>query len=291
MKAVLITGGSGFIGRNLVEQLGGKYRVWAPSHAELDLLDEEAVESYLAAHSFDAVIHCATENATINAKRDRSRVLYNNCRMFCNLARCHRLYGKMLSLGSGAEYDRRHYLPRMSEDYFGTHIPVDDYGFSKYLIARLIEASGNIVDLRLFGVFGPYEDWEIRFISNACCRAVWDLPITIRQNVLFDYLYIDDLVEVLTWFLENQARERFYNVCTGRVYDLYSLAGMVLRAAGKQLEIRVARPGMGLEYSGDNTRLLKEMSGFRFREMEECVRELYRWYQEHKELIDPERLR
>jgi len=43
---ILITGGSGFIGRNLAEQLASTYEVLAPSSAELDLLKEQAVREY-----------------------------------------------------------------------------------------------------------------------------------------------------------------------------------------------------------------------------------------------------
>ena len=42
MKNILITGGSGFIGKNLREQLQGKYNIYAPSHSELELLDYDA---------------------------------------------------------------------------------------------------------------------------------------------------------------------------------------------------------------------------------------------------------
>ena len=44
--AVLITGGSGFIGRNLAEHLIGSFLVVAPSRGELDLLDVDAVDRF-----------------------------------------------------------------------------------------------------------------------------------------------------------------------------------------------------------------------------------------------------
>ena len=48
----------------------------------------------------------------------------------------------------------------------------DAYGFSKYICAQHIERADRIVNLRLFAVFGAYEDYTVRFISNACCRAL-----------------------------------------------------------------------------------------------------------------------
>jgi hypothetical protein len=56
----------------------------------------------------------------------------------------------------------------------------------------------------------------VRFISNACCRALKGLPIVLRQDIVFDYLYVKDLVKITMWFIENSARHRAYNVCSGR---------------------------------------------------------------------------
>lgn len=287
---IFITGSSGFIGRNLKEQLSAKYLIYAPSHSELELLDEEGVHNYLKKHHFDIIIHTATWNATKNSKKDITKVLHYNCKMFFNLARCSNYYGKMIYYGSGAEYDRRHWIPKMKEDYFDTYVPVDDYGFSKYIMAKYTEHSRSIHVLRLFGVFGKYEDWEIRFISNACYKAVWDLPITMKQNVFFDYLHIDDLVKITEWFIENEPKEKSYNVCTGRVFDLRTLAKKVLEVSGKNMDIIVKHKGLGREYSGDNNKLLLEMGGYNFLDMNFCIKELHRWYLINKRRIDRAKL-
>ena len=73
----------------------------------------------------------------------------------------------------------------------------NDYGFSKYLISQYIEKSDNCVCLRLFGVFGKYEDYEYKFISNAIVKNLLQMPIRIRQNVYFDWLYINDLMKIV----------------------------------------------------------------------------------------------
>src|ERR1039458_3410663 len=123
---ILITGGSGFIGRNLVEQLAGTYELLAPSSAELDLLNERAVREYLSAHSFDVIVHAATtrSNRALAAPAD---MLDRNCRMFFNLARNDGRFGKMIHFGSGAEYDRTYLPARVREDYFDTRVPADAY--------------------------------------------------------------------------------------------------------------------------------------------------------------------
>jgi GDP-L-fucose synthase len=252
----------------------------------LNLLDGDAVREFLSANWFDVVVHSATVRS--NRKMPAPAALFQqNCRMFFNLARNNGLYGKVIYFGSGAEYDSRHYQPKMREEYFDTHVPADDYGFSKYVCAKSLAATPNIYELRLFAVFGPYEDWQVRFLSNACCRAVWDLPIVIRQNVVFDFLDVADVARVVEWFAVNTPRQQHFNVCSGRALDLKTLAAMVVTASGKQLDILVKREGLGAEYSGDNTRLLAEMGDFAFRGMDVSIKELYRWYEDRKANVDP----
>ena len=286
---ILITGGSGFIGRNLAEQLASTFQVLAPSSAELDLLKEQAVREYLSTHSCDVIVHAATTRANrrVAAPPD---LLDRNCRMFFNLVRNQGRFGKMIHFGSGAEYDRVQLPARVREDYFDTRVPRDAYGFSKYICAKYIERSDRIVNLRLFGVFGAYEDYSVRFISNACCRALKGLPIVLRQDIVFDYLYIKDLVKLTMWFVENNARHKAYNVCTGRTVALTELAGIVARVSGRNPNVSVMTEGMGPEYSADNSRMLTEMGRYQFWDLEAAIRELYAWCERH-EGIDIESLK
>jgi UDP-glucose 4-epimerase len=294
---LLITGGSGFIGRNLAEQLASTYEVLAPSSAELDLLNEQAVRDYLDAHRFDVIVHAATtrSNRRLAARPD---MLDRNCRMFFNLARNlvpnQERFGKMIHFGSGAEYDRTQLPARVREDYFDTRVPRDAYGFSKYICAKYIERSDRIVNLRLFGVFGAYEDYTVRFISNACCRALKGLPIVLRQDVVFDYLYIKDLVKITSWFIENTAGHKAYNVCSERPVALTDLARLIAeisaQVSGRKPDVAVMTEGMGHEYSADNSRMLAEMGGYQFWDLERSIKDLYAWYGVNAKSIDPAEL-
>jgi len=57
---LLITGGCGFIGRNLVEYFSANHDVSGPLSSELNLLAAAAVRQHLCARHFNAVIHTAT---------------------------------------------------------------------------------------------------------------------------------------------------------------------------------------------------------------------------------------
>ena len=286
---VWVTGASGFIGRNLKEQLVPDFEILAPAHSALDLLDEDAVSRFLKREQPDAVVHCATKPGHRNAPNPTGLIAANT-RMFHNIARNRGDYGRMVLITSGAVYDQRYYEPKMPETNFDAHVPVDETGFSKYLCAKHAELLDHVVELRPFGVFGKYEDWEIRFISNAICKALFDLPITIKQNRLFDYVFVDDLVEVIRRILVSKVHRGAYNVTPDHAVALKDLAQMVVGISGKDLPVIVAHEGMGLEYSGDNEQLKGLLPDFSFTPLETAVRRLYGWYEEHRGLIHRELL-
>ena len=288
MKKILLTGGSGFIGRNIKESvLSQTYELYAPSHAELDLADTESTDSYFSLHRFDAVIHAAVKPGHRNAP-DLTNLFYTNNRIFFNLLRHADRCGRILNLGSGAIYDMRHYMPMMSEDYFGQHIPIDEHGYNKYVCGRYMEhCPEDIVDLRIFGIFGKYEDYAIRFISNAICKTLFDLPVTLRQDRDFSYLYAPDLAPILAWFIENKPRYRAYNITPDEVSSLLDLGGKVIKLSGKDLPMKVGTDGMGLPYTGSNARLREEMGAvLHFTPMQKALEELYSWYGSIKDTLN-----
>jgi GDP-L-fucose synthase len=287
---VLVTGASGFIGRNLTAALAGEHDVLAPSRAELDLIDERSVDRYLHAHAVDAVVHCATKPGHRNAP-DPTGLVDANTRMFLNLTRDRSACGRIVLLTSGAVYDQRHYAPRMSEDRFGAHVPVDETGYSKYVLGRYAELLDDIVELRPFGVFGPHEDWEIRFVSNAICKALLGFPITLRQNRRFSYLWVGDLAEIVRRVLGGGLRRGVFNATPGETVELLDVAKRVRARARRPVELRVAHPGLGIEYTGDSTRLRAALPDLRFTSLDDAIDALWNWYEERRSLIDPVLLR
>lgn len=286
MKTILLTGGSGFIGRNILESfLAEKYNILYPSSSELNLSDENSVNDYFRKYTIDIVIHAAVKPCHRNAK-DFSELFYTNTRMFFNLERHRHDYEKMLVIGSGAIYDMRYYRPKMREEEWIDYIPSDEHGYCKYVCEKVIESSTNIYDLRVFGIYGKYEDYAIRFISNAICKALFDLPITIRQNRKFDYLYVNDLMPILDWFIENTPQYYSYNITPDQSISLFNLALMVKDISDKDLPIHIYKDGLGLEYSGDNAKLKNEYKDIKYTPIYTGVKELYSWYEKHIDQLD-----
>ena len=288
---ILITGGTGFIARNLFEQLGDEYNVVAPNRQELNLLDSSKVLGYIKKSQFNVIIHVATYDAAARfSTKDPAMVLENNLKMFFNIIRGEDYFGKMIYFGSGAEFDREHWVPKMKEDYFDKYIPTDQYGFSKYVMAKYAQMSNKIYELRLFGMFGKYDDWRTRFIPNACCHAVLDLAIRIDQNKYYDFLYVNDLVRIVKWFIDNKPKYNSYNVCTGDAISFRAIAERIIKISGKKLDIDVKTDGLGREYSGDNTLLMGELKNFQFTPIDESLEELYNWYDSNKNIINRDQL-
>ena len=294
-KKILITGGGGFIGRNLVEYLSNneEYKILAPRHKELELLDENIVRDFFARNKIDVVIHTAHFGGNRKlAPIECQDALKKNLVMFFNIASNSKNYGRMIFFGSGAEYDKSQDIRQVKEEGFGKHVPRDEYGFAKFICSKYIEASSDnkMISIRPFGVFGKYEDYETRFISNIICRILFDLPVEINQNMLLDYVYIGDVCRIIEHFIEHEPKHRFYNLGNGKHMDLLALAKKMKQVSRNDFEIKIKKKGMNKEYTCNNSRLMKEMPGFKFTPIEESLRELYAWYKNNKDIIKKDNL-
>ena len=232
---LLITGTTGFVGRNLKEYFEGRdYQIDCPKRVDQNLLDSATVQSYLDQGRFDVVIHCGVTLSSVE----------ENLKMYFNLERCSGLFGRMICVGSGAEFDNRNYIP----------------------------------NLRVLGIFGKIEGHTRRFISNNIAGVLSGLDISMNRNVSFDYLYVDDFARIVEVFLDSNPQHEIYNTCNGNPVDFLSLAEIIREVHGKDVSIVVKQEGLGNKYSGDNQLFLTEFGGFEFTGMRTAVGELYDWH-------------
>lgn len=280
---ILITGGNGFIAKNLFEQLRDQYKILSLNSKDLNLFESQKVFDYLKLNRFDVVIHAATYDAAPkHSLKDPKKVLENNLKMFFNIARCKEYFGKMIYFGSGAEFGRENWIPKMKESYFDKHVPLDQYGLSKYIMTKYALNCKNIYNLRLFAVFGKYEDWRVRLISNICHNVVKNFPVVIEQNKYYDFMFIDDLVKIIKWLIENNPKNNVYNACSGKTVDFKTIAEKIIKLSDKNLNIKIKKKGFGKEYSGDNNLLLDELKNFKFTPIDKSIKHLLDWYEENK---------
>ena len=271
MKKVLLTGGSGFIGRNIKGYLSGICDLYAPNRQELNLLDEENVRNYIIDNKIDIVIHGANPNPVKNPLDKADTMFEDSIRVFMNLYHAEDCYDRMYTLGSGAEYDKSRDIVLIDENQVGRSIPKDAYGLAKYVINEMIEKSDKQCNLRIFACYGP-TDHESKFITHAihCCMSNED--ITIRQNCYFDYMHVSDLARILEYFIYHRPGYSSYNVCTATRYTLEEIAAEVQKQMGVSNKITFISSGWNREYTGNNQRLLEELGGYQFMSLEEGIR-------------------
>lgn len=277
-RKILLTGGTSFIGKNIASYFEDSkiVDILNPTHQELDLLDEIKLEEYLNKHKIDMIIHAAMYNKEF----EHSDMMIESVRMFANLLKYNKLYSRMLYFGSGAEYDKTYDICSVREEEIGKHIPRNNYGLAKYVMNNMAKAYENVYNMRLFAVYGPYEDYLSKFISNAMYQLINENRIIINQNVVFDYMYVDDLCKIVEKFLDKDLKYNEYNICSGRRIDLKTIANKIMKEAKLEGEIIVVNEKMNKEYTGDNSRLLQETS-YSFVSIDDGISKLYNFYLKH----------
>lgn len=272
IKNIFITGANGFIGKNLKEFLSIKYNLLTPNSKELDLLDEIKVKAFFENNKIDFIIHCANIGG-LRGTVDSQNVVTDNLKMFDNL--CENITNqRMIFFGSGAQYDKNRDLKKIKENDFGKNIPKDYYGYSKYLITKKILQKENILNLTIFGCYGKYE-LPSRFPSYAINQNLKKEDIVINQNVVFDYLYIDDLCKVVEFFINNKPKSKIVNVTPTESIDLFSMANIVNEISDYKSKIVIINKELNYEYTGNNSVLLEEIKKFKFTLYENSINNLY----------------
>ena len=274
---ILITGSNGFIGKNIKEHFQTKFNeIFAPKRDELNLLNRNAVESYIKKNNFDVIIHCCVTLTSIE----------ENLEMYFNIERLSDLFGKLICIGSGAEFDGKNYLPKMSEDYFNKYIPLksDIYGYSKYEIAKdILKKKRNIYNLRVFGIFGKYEDYLYKFISNTIIKQLLSVPIILNQNARYHYLHIEDLCRIIEELIKVRPVDKIINVTPKDKIELVNIIKIIQKLIPNNNSVKIIKKGFGKEYTVSNEELLKFYNSFTT--PEKSILELIKFYKNKLSVI------
>jgi nucleoside-diphosphate-sugar epimerase len=275
---MLITGGGGFVGRNVarcLRKLG--HEVLAPTHEELDMTNAAKCMMYFDANPFDAIVHTAFKGH-FSAKNEHQDFV-DNIRMYENLVQFEN-YRPVIIIGSGAEFDRRRNISFADETELLKRWPVDLYGLSKNIIAKRALGIGTLPPedeneielhdpyvLRLFGCFGPDEP-DFRFIKRSIIRLKQGLPIEIEKNIDMDFFFVDDIATVIEHVLKPVSSDLrnvnlvYEEAMYGRKYSLAEVGVMICQAMNIEPNVSVKYKAVPFprdhSYTGNGFKLKKE---------------------------------
>lgn len=275
---VLVTGGSGFIGSHLVEELrrcGSQVHcllmpgdpatnldaIRSDVHIEhADLTDRDAVRQVVQAVRPEVVFHLAAAGVT-DANADPAWVVRVNVEGTLNLLEAlNGNYRTFVNTGTCHEYGRGE--PPFREDQAPR--PELPYAIAKaaawHFCNRFAGTRGwPIVTVRPFSVYGPRQ--AANAFVPACIRAARerrDFEMTPGEQQR-DWVYVRDVVEGFIRAAETpEAVGGTFNLCSGTGTPLYDVAQMIVSKMGSPIGIQRGalpyRPGEIWQLVGDPTR-------------------------------------
>jgi nucleoside-diphosphate-sugar epimerase len=246
---LLITGGSGYIGKYLVKyytEYG--HHVLAPSSNELDLLDLISTTNYMTANPVDAVINAAFYGREMIHNPDDT-FLRKNLHMFNNLLN-QRTYKKFIHLGSGYEYDNERNIDFADEDDILYVQPKLPYSALKHSQAIDLLERDNCYNIRLFGL-AHYSEPSNRFFQ----RLLNDDKVIINEDRKHDFFNLEDVPTVIDLALNNQMSHKAINCVYENKYTLSQQARIFCEIKGLDYGKVIIENTSSRGYTGSNNRI------------------------------------
>lgn len=241
---ILITGANGYIGKSLHSALRKTHYVVAIHRGNFDLTDATALgEFFKGSHHFDVVLHCAVAGAA-NPKNIDWNVADTNLTMYYNLLKFKQYYSKLIHFGSGAE----------------THLPDTPYGYSKKVIAKSILNQDNFHNIKIFGVFDENE-LDTRFIKANLKRYINKESIQIHQDKLMDFFYMQDLVSVIEYYMNEKDPPKEFDCAYNEFYSLKNIADIINTLDEYEVEINIEKEGRAMYKSNYRSILAVDLIG------------------------------
>ena len=270
---ILVTGGAGFIGSNIVAKLtqdpdidvavcdrlrtadSGKWRNLS-KHPIVDFVAPEALFGWLERRSRDltAIVHMGAISST--TETDADKIIHTNFSLsrdlfdWCVLHHC-----RMIHASSAATYGdaAQGFMDDDSVEALAALRPLNAYGWSKALFdlyaaraAARRQAPPQWVGLKFFNVYGPNEEHKGGMKSVA--SQIWPkarLGETVRLfkshrdgyddgGQLRDFVYVRDVADIVVWLLGAAHVSGIYNLGSGQARSFKDMATAVFRAAGHE---------------------------------------------------------
>ncbi|MEM3519145.1 MAG: dTDP-glucose 4,6-dehydratase [Candidatus Hadarchaeales archaeon] len=309
---VMVTGGAGFIGSNLVRFLISKHADWeiltvdklgvGSSLASLKDLDEKRhrfVRGDLSDFKFvnevvrdvDAILHLAAESHVDRSISNPSPFVYSNTVGTFNLLEAVRRRGentKIIHVSTDEVYGEKNTGSSSEEDPLK---PSSMYAASKAAADLFCEAYHRTYGLKIIitrstNNFGPYQFPE-KLIPKTIIRALMNLQIPIYgsgENIR-DWIYVQDHCEALDLILQRGKCGEIYNISTGEEHENLEVVKKVLHILNKPGELITFvedRPGHDSRYSLNSSKLRNELGWSPKYNFDEALEITVRWYQENK---------
>jgi GDP-L-fucose synthase len=259
-KRIMVTGGSGFLGRHVVARLrrAGCDQVSVPRSAEFDLTREADIVRLLGQHRPEVVIHLAALVGGIGAnRRQPATFLYQNLIMGAQLIEHARRSGveKLVLAGTICSYPKHTPVPFREDDLWNgypeeTNAP---YGLAKKLLMVQLQAyrqqyGFNGVNLLLVNLYGPGDNFDLESshvipaLIRKCVEAREHgdavLPVWGTGRPTREFLYVEDAARAIALAAERVDTSDPINIGSGHEISIAELARLIAEKTGFRGEVR-----------------------------------------------------
>jgi UDP-glucose 4-epimerase len=305
---ILVTGGAGFIGSHVLEQLNTKDDVQvvvydnlssgSASHVpegmelvEADILDNEALEAVFAAHSFDAVIHLAAQTMVPFSVAHPLLDCQINLGGVLHVLECCRTYEvpHVLFSSSAAVYGDNPHVPLRETEPV---LPTSPYGITKMTTEQYLRVYHDLygIDATVFRFANVYgerqgEKGEGGVVSIFCKLLSQGKGVTVfgdgRQTR--DFVYAGDIAHAIIGGLSLKGFH-IINVSTGKETSLHELIRCFALAVGTQVAVTYTTPRKGdiLRSVLSNEALQQWLHLTPAMTLEQGIAKTYTWYKENQ---------